>query len=1175
MRLKRLFIKNINSLKGEHTINFDEAPLKGVGLIAIVGKTGAGKSTILDAITLGLYNRISRTEKAFSKSIIQDTGALLTRGESEAVIEVDYEVSKHGVNTLFRSKWTLATIKQGPTKGEVKDYYMEVADLTNQLQFDIKKKEVPTKNEELIGLSYDQFVKSIMLSQGEFKRLLTSDENKRSELLEKITKKLDYRQISTAVFDKASEVKKAHDLLTQLIDSIALKSEEELEQIEQEYQLKKGQLVQLEKQRTLWEGGIINKQNCLNFTQKIKEHQEELQLVLSEKESLKIVRKKVEQYEEIVPLISIFREIETIKKNQETVVSRKGGLEENLKHCTTNIELEKKLNDDLKVKSDQLQASKEEEEKKWLEVEKLDLAIDLSEKDIKNKEQAVTEKQLAIDTLIKESKEIQIAIDQKTEEITISKEWLKGNQHLVELENDLPLIKNLLIEEEQDVNAYEKKVKESGEKISAELKKYSFSDQLITLKKWEGSARKSIETLIDGRVFKHLENNLFTKVFDTVKRLRALEEQESVLKSQGDDHQKRITALNKELIVFTNEVEEASKELNGYQLTFNEVEAHQKRVQWEASENITSIRKQLLEEEPCPVCGAVDHPYTKGQYQKDDELEKVEKEFEAISEKLEKQKESVVNSNNQLLKTKTLLEEKEHQHKASKVQLDELNKEVMKEVKWLKENEIDYTTETLKAFEEEHSRIEQLRSKEEGLRQVTDLLVKAEEVSKVKEQRSKLLNKYEGLYSDEIIINDLEKKKIAFQHHQNVVKEGPNWLKEYEKNSTKLSSNILDSKNVISNETTEFEKTKEELISTKKSREAIFEDKVISVERQKMEEKVQELVEQRKKVELKMTVLETDKKSFETQINGLDVDLKKLSSELIDINTDFKNGLEEKGIDEVTFKSLLIEESNHQRNKLKLKEVDEKETVLKSSISTYQQEKEIAEEKDQLKEESLEDLTEKLSDLKDQQEKELSELEALGGSIKNNEDKKKEVADKIKEREELGPEYKLWMTMNELIGSAQGDKFNKFAQSIVLRTLLLKANHHLENFTDRYLFAPPSVGDNKQLFIIDRYAGNTPRVVNSASGGESFLLSLSLSLGLADMASNNVKVESLFIDEGFGTLDEDTLDQAISALERLRDTGNKTISLISHLPQIKERISTKIVLQPAEVSGYSRIEVVG
>jgi exonuclease SbcC len=166
-----------------------------------------------------------------------------------------------------------------------------------------------------------------------------------------------------------------------------------------------------------------------------------------------------------------------------------------------------------------------------------------------------------------------------------------------------------------------------------------------------------------------------------------------------------------------------------------------------------------------------------------------------------------------------------------------------------------------------------------------------------------------------------------------------------------------------------------------------------------------------------------------------------------------------------------------------------------------------------------------------------------------------------------------WAKMAELIGSADGKKFRNYAQQFTLDVLLGYANIHLAQLARRYRLerVASQAGPSLALMVRDQDMGGEIRSVNSLSGGESFLVSLALALGLASLSSNRVKVESLFIDEGFGSLDSDTLGVAMDALDALQSLGRK-VGVISHVQEMTERISTKVLVRPAG-GGSSAITV--
>jgi exonuclease SbcC len=170
-------------------------------------------------------------------------------------------------------------------------------------------------------------------------------------------------------------------------------------------------------------------------------------------------------------------------------------------------------------------------------------------------------------------------------------------------------------------------------------------------------------------------------------------------------------------------------------------------------------------------------------------------------------------------------------------------------------------------------------------------------------------------------------------------------------------------------------------------------------------------------------------------------------------------------------------------------------------------------------------------------------------------------------------EYARWDRLRALIGSADGSVFARFAQGLTLERLTALANRHLAQLNPRYSIRRAKEGPagDLELEIVDHYQADVTRPMRSLSGGESFLVSLALALGLPELASGRTSIESLFIDEGFGSLDADTLELAMAALENLQ-AGGKTIGVISHVPAMQERIPAQIKVVK-ESAGCSRVTI--
>ena len=191
MKILKIRFENINSLKGVHEIDFSSEPLASAGLFAITGATGTGKTTILDVITLALFNRIPRVDERISKGLIERTGLIMTRNMNSCFAETCFECK----NGIFTSRWSISRTRTG----SLRDYELELYDGNGTL-LDLKKTEVPAENERNIGLNFDQFVKAIILAQGDFSAFLKAKGDERGKLLEQITGSWIYRELGKAAF---------------------------------------------------------------------------------------------------------------------------------------------------------------------------------------------------------------------------------------------------------------------------------------------------------------------------------------------------------------------------------------------------------------------------------------------------------------------------------------------------------------------------------------------------------------------------------------------------------------------------------------------------------------------------------------------------------------------------------------------------------------------------------------------------------------------------------------------------------------------------------------------------------------------------------------------------------------------------------------------------------------
>ena len=177
-------------------------------------------------------------------------------------------------------------------------------------------------------------------------------------------------------------------------------------------------------------------------------------------------------------------------------------------------------------------------------------------------------------------------------------------------------------------------------------------------------------------------------------------------------------------------------------------------------------------------------------------------------------------------------------------------------------------------------------------------------------------------------------------------------------------------------------------------------------------------------------------------------------------------------------------------------------------------------------------------------------------TLEMNEENRKRQEDWQKEFKKISLERDRWKALNDIFGKKDGEYFQKIAQGFIMNDILGRANHYLSKMSKRYILE--SQGGSLGIIVRDMEQGGVPRSTSTISGGESFVISLALALGLSSLGSGKIRVDTLFIDEGFGTLSEEHLNTVVETLQRLYETGGKRVGIISHVKELRERISTQI-----------------
>ncbi len=1015
MKINKIYLKNINSFKGEHLIDFGINPLSNAGLFAIVGPTGAGKSTLLDAITLALFNRIPRFDKKVSKDLVGAGGSILTRGERECSVEVEY-TSKSGT---YISKWWISINKNN----NLNDYGMEVVDKNTDLPITHKKTEVPEKNQQIIGLSYDQFVKSILLSQGEFSKFLKSGKDERGKLLEDITGMQIYRQLGQKAFQIFKE---KGVVLTDKRQQKARISEKLVsEEIEQK-----------------WTNEVVEKSEI------IKQTEEKLELYrnkISLKNELKNLRETIDQ-----------KETEKVKIQAEWRY-----FEENKSPILQNHEAAEPFKDEiLKCRN---------EEKILAELEK---RLEEEKQNLLNNKEKLSENFQAIELFTKTSISTENVLQ-------VLQDFRAKVSDLISQQREQ---ENLLLPTKNQIDELIKSSKELNDiklnDLSAETLNL-ITEKAKNLKNQQENWLKIIGN-DDDKSLEYQKGKFETErsYFNQLKILiKEYGDVQKELKDAKDEEDKQ----NKFILDNTPILENIQKESKEIEALIEKLELEKSRLG--QSFNFDKERDNLLKkDEPCPLCGSLEHPFLSHYANNYVEIDQ-----QIIAEKL-KQKEQVKQLNSIVLNIGTARQSVEKESQRTAVYTIKRD-EILLNIKSVKHNlgleEIGKITWVDEQILLKDSQINAVGLYEKSMYEVKNFRILYQLIEKfIKSQdtNSQLKVDIKSLYSGNNINADCDKLQGVLS----------------ELNTKIISGNVAINKldEEIKSKSVVFLSIKERLLGQIQS--GGFVDFMDLEKHLLSPDQVKAIRDERERIT--------------TQIN--------------------------------TLSKLLEENKNNSQSKAKLDNPEVSIDDLNVGVLDLQTQKQVV-------------------------DKELSEIKIQLGFLASYKTEIKSLNEEILNLEKSNLKWEL---LDRYIGDAEGKKFSTFAQGLTLSRLIALSNKRLSELSDRYLLDKPNEKEDDELMVIDQYMGNERRSVKTLSGGETFLISLSLALALSDLASRNVRLESLFIDEGFGTLDPETLEIALCTLEKLQQEGQKNIGIISHVESIKERISTQIRMQK-DSRGFSKIEI--
>ena len=715
------------------------------------------------------------------------------------------------------------------------------------------------------------------------------------------------------------------------------------------------------------------------------------------------------------------------------------------------------------------------------------------------------------------------SLDQKLSDLKILID--SGTQALENIKAEIENNKIIKHEAEKKIE----KISASAKKAEDYLKQNKADEELI-------SSLTGIEEQINSLMSRNLEIEKIRKEkLEIEKEIIDSDEKNKNLKSVLKDKRAHLEE-NKKLI---NKAKLELKSILGGKLlreyTAEKEALNREIILLEKIKTLEKHRKELEDGKPCPLCGSEKHPYAEGNIPDKTETEEKAENLNSLIKSAEEKQEEISS----------------YEKKEAEAAI-ELSKAEQKEAEAV--NERKMSDKMLKSY------LQNIKEAETAFNNIAKALSDKLSVFKI--------NNFSVRNAEEILVS-LKKRNENWIFFSEEADRSDNEIKELKSEIKKIDAVIETISSSLSSKTAELELQKKNFKNNSNKRVDLFNDKNPDTEESRINSKIKEAENNEKNARIAIEEASNKLKTLKEKIQILEKNISDTKIKIDKMESSFIKKIADAGFpDEKYFADSRLDSEESEQLSLSLKELDIKNTELNTKIKDRKN-RLLSETEKKLSSRPLDELEAEYSLVKENLSAFREELSGLTYRIADNEKAKERIKNRHNEIEAQKRECLKWSSLHRLIGSADGNKFRTFAQGITFEIMVSHANRQLEKMTDRYLLVHDK-NEPLELNVADNYQAGEIRSVKNLSGGESFIVSLSLALGLSKMAGRKVRVDSLFLDEGFGTLDEDALETALETLSSLRQDG-KLIGIISHVYALKERISTQICVSPVS-GGKSIIE---